>query len=143
MRNVLTRKNIIVMKQYIKYFCAFLTFIGMSVQAWSATGAISVTSEIILPKGNTTNYTSGDWTGAGAPSYSTSNDDVNNITIGGNVVGSVRFYHAGGSGWLQLQSGNGYIETVISSTQGVDVVVYMKSNGASGTITAALTGATS
>ena len=120
-----------------------LVFSLGSGNAWGATGAITVSSEIILPKGNTTNYSSGDWTGAGAPSYSTSNDVVKDITIGGNVVGSVRFYHAGGSGWLQLQKTNGYIETVITSTAGVDVVVYMKSAGASGKVTAALTGATS
>lgn len=133
-----------IMRKYIKHLCAILILLCTSASAWGATGAIDATGGvIILPSGSTSYYTSGDWTSAGAPSYSTSNDVINNLTISGTVVGSVKFYHAGGSGWLQLQSTNGYIETVISSTEGVDVVVYMKSQGASGTITAALTGATS
>ena len=114
-------------------------------QAWAATGAITANKTIILPAGNTTSYTSAAWTGAGAPTYGSGTaDEIDDMIISGSVVGSVKFYHAGGAGgsnWLQLKSGEGYIEAVITSAEGVDVEVYMKSNGASGTITAALTGA--
>ncbi len=116
-------------------------------QMWGAAGAINASSEIILPAGSTTgNYTKTYWQNAGAPAYSTSNDVTNTITISSTAIGSVRFYHAGynstATEYLMLQSANGYIETVISSVAGVDVEIYMKSNG-NGSITAALTGATS
>ena len=112
---------------------------------WGAdAGAITVsTSSIILPSGSTSTTT---WNGSGAPAYDDNqNSDENiNITINNQVVGSLRFYHAGYSGTAcQLQKNNGYVEVVISSSAGVDVDVKMVSNGKSGTITAALTGATS
>ena len=118
--------------------CLCMLTVGVG-NVWGATGAISVSSVLTLPSGSTSNYTSSYWQAAGAPAYSTSNDNVNNITISSTTIGSIRFYHAGYSGNLQLQSGNGYIETVLTSTAGVDVKVYMKSNGASGSITATLT----
>lgn len=116
----------------------FLLFIGVG-SVWGTTGAITANRTVILPAGNTTDYASAYWTAAGAPAYSTSNDDVKTMTVSGSSVGTLRFYHAGYSGWLQLQASNGYVETVISSTEGVDVYVYMKSNAAAGTITATLT----
>lgn len=117
---------------------AILLIVGVG-EIWGATGAITANRTVILPAGNTTDYASAYWTAAGAPVYSTSNDDVKTMTVSGSSVGTLRFYHAGYSGWLQLQASNGYVETVISSTEGVDVYVYMKSNAAAGTITATLT----
>lgn len=122
---------------------ALICFLGVG-EVWGDTGAMTVNRTVILPAGSTTAYSSSDWTGAGAPSYGSGTaNEIDNITISGSVVGSVKFVGAGGSGWLQLKSGTGYIETVITSTEGVDVEVYMKSNGTYGTVTASLTGAAS
>lgn len=111
---------------------------------WAVTGAINATSEIILPAGSTTSYTKSYWQQAGAPAYSTTNDNTNDITISNVKVGSLRFYHAGydsnASNWCTLQKNNGYLETVITSVAGVDVIVYMKSNGG-GSVKVSLSGA--
>ena len=128
-----------------KLFAVLILLLTVGVgNAWGDTGAITVHRTMILPAGSTAAYSSSDWTGAGAPSYGSGTaNEIDDITISGSKVGSVKFVGSGGSGWLQLKSGSGYIETVISSTEGVDVEVYMKSLGVSGTITAALTGASS
>ncbi|MBR2168129.1 MAG: chitobiase/beta-hexosaminidase C-terminal domain-containing protein, partial [Paludibacteraceae bacterium] len=126
-------------------FLAMLFLIAGIGNVWGAdAGAITVsTSSIILPSGSTSTTT---WNGSGAPAYDNNqnSDENSNITINNKVVGSLRFYHAGYSGTAcQLQKNNGYVEVVISSSAGIDVDVKMVSNGKSGTITAALTGATS
>ncbi len=123
-----------------------LLFIGVG-QVCGATGAITVASEIIIPAGSITNITKSYWSSAGAPAYSTSNDVVKDITISSTKVGSIRFYHAGydsdPSKWCALQASNGYLETVISSTYGVDVEVYCKRGGEkSGNVSVSLTGGT-
>lgn len=125
-----------------RYLAVLMLVMFAYTQAWGATGAITANKVIILPAGSTTSYAAASWTAAGAPAYSTSNDDVNTMTIGGSSVGTLRFYHAGSDGaGVQLERANGYLETVITSTEGVDVEVRMCSNGGSGTVTAALTGA--
>lgn len=125
---------------------AILLTIGVG-NVWGATGAITASSEIIIPAGSTTNITKSYWSGAGAPAYSTSNDFVKDITISSTKIGSLRFYHAGydsdASKWCGLATGGGYLETVITSTNGVDVVVYCKRGGSkSGNVTVTLTGGT-
>ena len=129
----LSKTRILAVLMLVMFACTY---------AWGATGAITANKVIILPAGNTTNYGSAYWNAAGAPAYATSNDDVKTMTVNGSSVGTLRFYHAGydGSG-VQLEKANGYLETVITSTEGVDVEVRMCSNGGSGTVTAALTGA--
>lgn len=107
-------------------------------------GAITVTSSAItLPKGSTS-VSQGDWINAAGVTKAGTNwaytDWSGDQTIGS--YGSISFSNAGdlnNADLLQFQKQGGYVQTTITSTAGVDIVIGYKVGGNSFTVS--LTGA--
>lgn len=123
----------------IKWLLVPLMLLFFSIpQIWGA-GAISVSTAMkIYPAGSTT-VSNTNWQTSGAP---TTYGSAQDYTINSN--GSFTFSNAADYGtadyMLQLAKNGGYIETTISSTAGVDVVIGLK-KGSKGTLTVSLTDA--
>ena len=114
-----------IMKNSLKYICAVLMVLGMSVNVWGNT--------IYLPGGSST-YTRGSWQSAGAPSAYSTNVTLSSVSIGNSACLPITFYNAADygtgystTGWLQLKGSNksdkGYISLHIKSTNTITVTV--------------------
>lgn len=109
--------------------CAVVMMLGVSVNAWGTT----TSGPVILPAGSTT-YNSKDWRKHYAPCAYTSDEVEKTICISNNNGYNIKFYHAAdyGNEGLQLERAkDSYIEMTINSSNGVNVTIGYKSNGAS------------